>query len=320
VARPDLAIEPEEGARALYASLRALMRLDDAVEVWPAHIGGSLCGGAGMSKKPSSTIGFERRLNELVGIEDEQEFVRALLGEVQPQPPNFERIVELNRGPLLTEATHAEPLAAARVRELLDEGAVLLDGRAPREHDGVHVPGSINVTMIEPAVGTRAAWIAELDAPLVVLASADVEARRMAGLLAAVGFRRVEGVLAGGIAAWQEADLPIETTAAIDVPTLAERLSAGGGLLLDVREEHEWRASHVPGSIHVAYHDLRDGIPDEVRAAAGDRPLAVACSAGNRSSIASGLLRRAGVGNLEHVVDGGVRDLEQHGLELEQGD
>src|SRR5213078_4615865 len=63
VARPDLAVEPEEGARDLFRSLRRLLELDDGVEVWPGHIGGSLCGGGGMSEKPVSTIGFERRFN-----------------------------------------------------------------------------------------------------------------------------------------------------------------------------------------------------------------------------------------------------------------
>ena len=62
VARPDLAIEASEGARAIFRSLHEkLLCLPPAVEVWPAHLGGSMCGGPGMDLKPSSTIGFERR-------------------------------------------------------------------------------------------------------------------------------------------------------------------------------------------------------------------------------------------------------------------
>src|SRR3989440_5903399 len=78
VARPDLAVEPEEGARGLYGSLARLLEHDDFLEVWPGHVGGSLCGGAGMSEKPGSTLGFERRFNPLLGIETEDEFVREL--------------------------------------------------------------------------------------------------------------------------------------------------------------------------------------------------------------------------------------------------
>jgi hydroxyacylglutathione hydrolase len=63
VARPDLAYEPAEGAAALHDTLARLTALGDGVEVWPGHVGGSLCGGAGLSNKTSSTIGYERRHN-----------------------------------------------------------------------------------------------------------------------------------------------------------------------------------------------------------------------------------------------------------------
>src|SRR5215204_1236406 len=153
--RPDLAIEAEEGARGLFRSLGKLEQFEDFVEVRPAHIGGSLCGGANMSRKPDSTIGFERRFNGYLRIEDEGEFVRTLTAEHTPQPPNFERIVGLNRGPLITEAAPLEPLLPERVRELVKAGAVLIDGRDQREFDAAHVPSSINVTMNQSGVGTR---------------------------------------------------------------------------------------------------------------------------------------------------------------------
>ena len=46
------------------------------------------------------------------------------------------------------------------------------------------------------------------------------------------------------------------------------------------------------------------------------KPLAVACSVGNRSSIAVSLLRRAGIDDVIHVVDGGVAELADEGIEL----
>ena len=71
VARPDLAIEPREGAAQMFHSLHdRLLALDDEVEVWPGHLGGSLCGGAGIDLKSSSTIGFERAHNQALSIAD----------------------------------------------------------------------------------------------------------------------------------------------------------------------------------------------------------------------------------------------------------
>ncbi len=64
VARPDLAVEPREGAADIFRSLHErLLILPDEVEVWPGHLGGSLCGSSGIDLKTSSTIGFERRHN-----------------------------------------------------------------------------------------------------------------------------------------------------------------------------------------------------------------------------------------------------------------
>jgi hydroxyacylglutathione hydrolase len=314
VARPDLAVEPKEGARGLYRSLRRLLELEEFAEVWPGHIGGSLCGGAGMSEKPGSTIGFERRYNRFAAIADEHDFVGALTDKVAPQPPNFRRIVELNRGPLITDAASLEPLAPARVKQLTERGAALVDGRDPREFDAAHVPGSINVTMTRSAVGTRAAWVLDPEADVVLVAATDDEARRLGRLLEAVGFRRLAGILAGGVPAWRDAGLEVGSTPAIDPAGLAEGLRRDEVVLLDVREDDEWQAGHVEGSLHVPYHELRDGVPPEVRV--DGKPLAVACSVGNRSSIAASLLKRAGVERVVHVVDGGVADLKNEGVEL----
>ena len=317
VARPDLAVEPKEGARELYASLHRLLELDDFAEAWPGHIGGSLCGGAGMSEKPGTTIGFERRFNRLLRLEGEQEFVNELTGHLAAQPPNFKRIVELNRGALLTEAAVVEPLAPARVKEMLDEGVLLLDGRAPREFDAEHVPGSVNVTMTRSSVGTRAAWIADPEESVVLNTATEDEARRLARVLEAVGFRKLAGFLAGGTTAWREAGFETGSTAAVDIPGLAEQIRREEVRVLDVREDDEWDESHVPGSLHIPFHELRDGLPAELEN--GGKPLAIVCSAGNRSSIAASLLKRAGLEGVEHVADGGVEDLRNEGIELVEG-
>ena len=318
LARPDLAVEPEEGARGLFRSLSKLKELDDFVEVRPGHIGGSLCGGAHMSRKPDSTVGFERRFNDYLRFEEEDEFVETLTAEQTPQPPNFERIVELNRGSLLTEVAPLKLLLPQRVKELVEEGAVLIDGRDQREFDAAHIPGSINVTMNQSGVGTRAAWMVDPESEVIVSAEGDEEARRMIPMLEAVGFRHIRGYLAGGINVWRSSGLKAETTPALDIPGLAERLKKGEVVLLDVRSAAEWAAGHVEGSIHVPYQQLRDGVPDEVRAQ--DKPLAVVCGSGVRSALAVSVLKRAGVENIEHVADGGVPMLAREGIELVEGD
>jgi hydroxyacylglutathione hydrolase len=156
--------------------------------------------------------------------------------------------------------------------------------------------------------------VVDPESEVVVLAASDEDAQRLGRLLEAVGFRKLSGYVAGGIAAWRDEHLETDSTPALDVKGLAERLRSDELVLLDVREDDEWEKGHVEGSLHIPYHDLHDGLPSRIREA--DKPLAVACSAGNRSSLAASLLERAGVTNVLHVADGGVPDLADHGIEL----
>jgi hydroxyacylglutathione hydrolase len=96
VGRPDLPGPGREHAGQLFDSIRGkLPTLPDEVEVVPAHFAGSACG-AGMSGKPSSTIGFERRWSQLLASSREA-FVEAV-AEVLAQPSAMDEMLRVNRG------------------------------------------------------------------------------------------------------------------------------------------------------------------------------------------------------------------------------
>ena len=91
VGRPDLLGDDSETALAeqLYDSLYGtLLKLPDHIEVYPAHFGGAACG-KGLSGKPASTIGFERRFNPALQFTSKSEFVRFVLTDLPPQPASF---------------------------------------------------------------------------------------------------------------------------------------------------------------------------------------------------------------------------------------
>src|SRR5207342_1357625 len=102
------AVEAEAGARDLFASLRQIATLGDDVEVWPAHIGGSLCGGGALSGRTVSTVGQERQANHAFGVPDEAAFVTSLIETLPPRPANVAHVVSLNRHP---QAPSGEPPA-----------------------------------------------------------------------------------------------------------------------------------------------------------------------------------------------------------------
>ncbi|MGH2744866.1 MAG: MBL fold metallo-hydrolase [Thermoleophilaceae bacterium] len=99
--RPDLHADGEQSAEAmagrLYRSLtERLLQLPDHLLLYPAHYSGSVCG-RGLSAKPVSTIGFERRYNKALQFDSEQQFVEALVRDIPPAPPQQAEILAANR-------------------------------------------------------------------------------------------------------------------------------------------------------------------------------------------------------------------------------
>lgn len=91
VGRPDLLGDGSEArlAEQLYESLfGTLLALPDHLEVYPAHFSGSACG-KGLSGKPGSTIGFERRFNPALRFGSKPDFVHFVLEDLPPQPEPF---------------------------------------------------------------------------------------------------------------------------------------------------------------------------------------------------------------------------------------
>jgi len=96
VGRPDLAGREQAMAGMLFDSLKAkLLTLPDETEIFPGHQAGSACG-AGISGKPSSTIGFEKRYNAALQLVDKEAFVKLITREIPPRPAAMDTIMAAN--------------------------------------------------------------------------------------------------------------------------------------------------------------------------------------------------------------------------------
>jgi hydroxyacylglutathione hydrolase len=316
VARPDLAVEPAEGARALHGTLASLVALGDCVEVWPAHVGGSLCGGAGLSDKTSSTIGYERRHNLALSL-PAPAFVDQLTHNLPPRPPNVARIVGLNRDAPATTPGRPAGLDSEDLAARLAEGLIVLDSRSPDAFDAGHLPGAVNLPVASPGFGTRAGWALDPTAPLVVVAADEDAVERTASALQAVGFWSIAGAAVADVADWARAGMGLVTASSWDVGRLAGGLSDGAVQLVDVREAREWVEGHVPGSHHVPLHRIAELAALPAPSAGG--VTAVACAAGVRAAFAASLLRRTSRGDVIRIAGGGVGDLAGHGVALTVG-
>jgi hydroxyacylglutathione hydrolase len=303
VARPDLAIEPREGAAGIFRSLHdRLLSLPDEVEVWPGHLGGSLCGSTGVDHKTSSTIGFERGHNHALRFRTMEEFVEDAVSTLGDQPPNVEQIVALNRGPLLEQLGTPAPLTPRAVEVAIAQGSVLIDARMNDQFDEAHIPGAISASAYNTGFATKVAQVVPADTDLIVVAASDGYELEAAELLASVGLG-VRGFLQGGMTAWRSEGRPVQRIEMIDPDSLAERLDREEApIVLDVRGDDEFAEGHIPGSVHVPYSQLIQRLDELPR----ERTIAAICSGGKRSGLAASILQREGFARLIHVASGGV--------------
>jgi hydroxyacylglutathione hydrolase len=301
VGRPDFG--GERAAAEIYRSLTGrLLVLDDSVEVYPAHGAGSMCGRA-MSSKTGSTIGFERRFNPALRARDEEEFVRNLLAGLPPTPPNFKAIIERNRSVAVLTRPAPQALPPRGVRELIDEGAVVLDLRTPAEYGEGHVPGAVNVSIESPQFAERCGWFIPQDSVIVLVAASPTDPPRALAGLSRVGLDGVTGYLQRGMTDWRGAGLPTEQVAQISVHDLATwREEQPDLVVVDVREPFEWDEGHIAGALHLPMREAvtrRGEVP-------GDRPKALLCAGGLRSSTVISVLKRSGAGGPWYNVSGGM--------------
>jgi rhodanese-related sulfurtransferase len=96
------------------------------------------------------------------------------------------------------------------------------------------------------------------------------------------------------------------------VDDVKKRLDVGEKFaLIDVREESEWAAGHIPGSMHlgkgIIERDIETKVPDPAT------PIVLYCGGGFRSALAADNLQKMGYTNVISM-DGGMRGWREKGL------
>ncbi len=308
VGRPDLAgakgFTKEMMAAMMYDSLHEkLLKLDDAVEVYPAHGAGSMCG-KNLSTETSSTIGHQRKFNYALQPMTKDQFVKMMTTDLPEAPAYFAKDAEINRAgaEALNGLAHAGALSPADVIEFAAHGAVILDVRDAAEFGAGHVPGALNIGL----GGQFASWAGSLipmTAPIAIVADADERIEEARLRLARVGLENVQGYLAGGINAWKEAGLELATVPQISVAELKEMIEKEANLqVIDVRRPAEYQSGHAPRAVSAPLAKLRELMPN--LNLKPDEPTAIICAGGYRSSAATSISQQLGFTNLLNVTGG----------------
>lgn len=303
VGRPDLSPThtPQQLAEILYDSLHTkLMGLPDETVIYPAHGAGSLCGRQ-LSAESWSTIGRQKQTNYALRAGSKEEFVQLLTEQMPARPEYFARDVDMNRrgAVALDELAPLQAFSAAEVIALQREGAVVVDTRPAMEFAVAHVPGAVHIAL----TGQYASWAARilgLDRKLILVTEDDGHVSEAQMRLARVGVENVAGYLKDGVLGWIREGRELEYIPQISVEEFEELRAREKVNVLDVREPGEREAGAIAGSVGIALGELEKRIGEVPR----DGLLVVHCKGGYRSSIATSLLRRAGVVDLANLIGG----------------
>jgi rhodanese-related sulfurtransferase len=77
-----------------------------------------------------------------------------------------------------------------------------------------------------------------------------------------------------------------------------------GAVVLDVREDDEWRAGHIADAVHVPMNEVPRRLADEPDSLSAGSPVVVVCKAGGRSAQVTAWLRHHGYDAVN--LDGGM--------------
>jgi glyoxylase-like metal-dependent hydrolase (beta-lactamase superfamily II)/rhodanese-related sulfurtransferase len=300
VGRPDLRDREENPTRlaaALYDSLfDKLLKLPDEIKVFPAHGSGSLCGRK-ISSAPFTTIGQERLMNWALQIKDRDQFVRTMTENLPDRPPYFSHDVQLNLAgaPALSSLPELRALSEPELQSAAAQRAVVIDTRSAPFFGAGHFPGSLNIGLGSNLFATWVGFIVPFGKAIALVVGSSESARKARLELARIGYDNVLGYI--------EADSLSQTRqlSQLGVEELHFRVRQGEPPpILDVRTAGEWEAEHISGASHIPLPAL----PRRLQELSPEKPLAVICGSGYRSSIAASLLQAQGFSRVQNVMGG----------------
>lgn len=307
VGRPDLLERAagvqgtmEDSARQLFRSIQAARELPDYLQIWPGHGAGSACGRA-LGAIPQTTMGYERRFNWAFAINDEEEFVQAILAG-QPEPPfYFAQMKRINKiGPALLGDQPTPPSETIeQLKAQLDDHIRVIDTRSANEYAAAHIPGTVNIPLNDSFVNW-AGWLLSYDHPFVLIAN-QAEVVKVQRELSLIGLEHIAGYLpVTVIQQWKEAGQPLEQLQKMDAVSLHQHIEQGNMPVIDVRGASEYAQGHLPGAINIPLGYLERRLQE----VPSEQEFVVYCQSGARSAIAASILAAHGFSRHMNMEDG----------------
>jgi hydroxyacylglutathione hydrolase len=287
--RPDLlgSDYTPELARAQFASAHRLAaELPEDADVYPTHGFGSFCS-ATQAEGSSSTIGRERRVNPAL-ILAEDRYVSELLAGLDAFPAYYAYMGPANAaGPVGPDLTAPRCADAAELRRRIDAGEWVVDLRARRAFAVGHVAGTLSFDL-DGSFATYLGWLIPWGTPLTLLGRTPEQVAEAQRELVRIGVDRPAAAATGHPGDWA-GGRPLRSYPVADFADLEAVRHHRRVVILDVRRDSEWAASHITGAVHIPIHQLPSRLTD-----VPEGEVWVHCEAGYRASVAASFLDAAG--------------------------
>ncbi len=314
VGRTDL-LGPErqqQQSEELYESIHGkVLPLGDHVLVYPAHGSGSVCGFE-ISDRECTSIGYERKANSQLTL-DKPSFVKHLVRQALLIPPYFAQMVRynLNGPPLLRNGF--SPLNVAQFEEEMSKpDTVVIDAREPGAFAGSHIPGTLNIWL--NGLSLFPGWVATYAQRILLVVAQPHEVQVAQSYLWRLGFDTLIGYLCSGIQEWRNSGKPFDHIDTLSADQVKATLDLNEIIVLDVRDEREWEAGHIPRAKHIYVGQL----PNEANQLQKDMPVVTQCTVGNRAGLAASILKKMGFSNVYNLL-GGMQAWRSRGYPIEGG-
>ena len=187
----------------------------------------------------------------------------------------------------------------AQAWELLDsDNAAIVDVRAPIDFGAGHPNAAFSIPYSAKGLSERLQIFVDLSQPIICLTSNDEETAGCEAQL--TNSFSYLGVIQDGISGWIDSGLPLTKVEDLSIDRLSDSMLDTNLILLDVREQIEWEIGYVPGATLISLSEISTRNTELDK----DKPVAVICEAGIRSSTAVSILQRAGFEQVSNVIEG----------------
>lgn len=286
IGRPDLRegagkiqAQREELAQKMFTTMKDVFReLPDEVMVYPAHGKGSLCG-KNMSSETYSTIGKEKERNWALKVDNEKDFVEALL-EGQPYVPKyFAHDVAINASGVKSLNEGIKQVPRLNNEGELDDQTLIIDARQAKKFKKGHQPNAINIpddTKFETWIGS----LIEPDEKFYLVSDNQDNLEQVIYKAAKIGY---EQLIKGAAVVDENQPFQSDEPNPDDIHNQPEKYT-----IIDVRNQSEVQSEPVfKNSLNIPLHELREKWNDVPQ----NKPIAVHCAGGYRSAIGASILK-----------------------------